>query len=544
MRGLPRLRREPGSLDERPLILAHMAQIGDFGRVRFGGLALGLLLGTWRPAIAAPTEAECAADKTLAGCGSAKTAEAAPSKEACLSDSTLPGCDVYKTVDPETNSFCKKNPDYFKCKGAGKVREKPPLVPDSKVKPHPGPATLGAPAEIPPPENPGENPDDANVGASPSGDGPPGSMNGEAQREALDRSGARALRSAGQGSDFFNSQARAAESMAGGGPAGGRAAGNPAGSGRGGGSSGKAGSALGGAMSGDPANPKSSGDLFAASAGGFRGSFAALGLKTGRSPSGAPAILRADGALASPSELAGLRARIQSEPAALMQRPDFFNVISRERFNSLKTSYAIRPDLGATAFKHIAMTPEQRDFTRSESCTVLSGKCNPYTRQLSYRKGEYVSPEELDEIETKIPSLSAEGKPGSENDSGESGGDDGGRNHMTDGRLSALIGRFHAMIGDLWGSGGASAGAGEAAQGGQESDENGWRGKKEVVAFSKLERRSSTALPFPDRSGAQAGWRRRVRGLILWPALAAVLGFGWVFVTRRRRKKESGRDVD
>jgi hypothetical protein len=514
------------------------------------GLALGLFLGVLRPAYAAPTEAECAADKTLAGCGSTKTEEPAPSKEACLSNSSLPGCDVYRTVDPETSSFCQKNPDYFKCKGSGKLREKPPLVPDQppKVKPRPPAAALGAPTELPPAENPGDNPDDAGAAG---GDGPGGAMNGEASREALDQSGARALHSAGQGTEFFNSQSRSAESMPGGGAAGGRAGGGSAGRG----AAGRAGAASGRSMSGDPANPKSSGDLFMAAASGFRGSFAALGLKTGRSPSGDPAILRANGALASQVDLAGLRARIQSEPAALMLRPDFFNVISRERFNSLKSSYAARPDLGATAFKHITMTPEQRDFTRSESCTVLSDKCNPYTRQMSYRKGEYVSPEELDEIETKIPPLSAEGKEGkrgSEKASGEDAPateDEAARAHMPTGRLSALFGRFRAMIGSLWGSGdaggsgGGSAGAGTADQVGQESDANGFGGKKESVAFSKRDRRSSAVLPFPVRPG-EAGWWRRVRDLILWPLLTAVLGIGWIVLVRRRKKKEPSRDVD
>lgn len=145
-------------------------------------------------------------------------------------------------------------------------------------------------------------------------------------------------------------------------------------------------------LGGDSANPKTGQDLLLASMGGYKSSFAQMGLKMGRGAVGEPVVLRSDGMPASSAEVENLMKQISAEPRALQKRPDFFDVLPRGNFDSLKETYKEKPD--AKAFKHVGI-PERRDFEWNQSCDMVSGGCNEYSRQSSYRKGEFVSPEDL-----------------------------------------------------------------------------------------------------------------------------------------------------
>lgn len=131
---------------------------------------------------------------------------------------------------------------------------------------------------------------------------------------------------------------------------------------------------------------------------GYAATFRDQGLKVGAGPRGEPAVLRADGEAASPADLSRLRAALSAEPAAPRRRPDFFEVLPRERFADLKRDFAARPELRATVFRDIGMTAGQRDFQWSATCSGLSGGCNPLAGQGSYRKGQDVPPEDLDAV--------------------------------------------------------------------------------------------------------------------------------------------------
>ncbi len=150
------------------------------------------------------------------------------------------------------------------------------------------------------------------------------------------------------------------------------------------------------------ASPKTPKDLVLAAHSGFGGSFRALGLKAGTGPGGEPAILRKDGGLATPAEVAALQARIESEPAALLRRPDFFEALPRDRFESLRRDYGGRPELRHSSFQDVGATERRRDFYWSASCDRLSGGCNPNAERASYKKGEDVSPEDLNRIWSDI----------------------------------------------------------------------------------------------------------------------------------------------
>lgn len=145
--------------------------------------------------------------------------------------------------------------------------------------------------------------------------------------------------------------------------------------------------------------PKSKSDLLLASVSGYGGSFAANGLRVSNTAGAPPEILRKDGTPATEQDLAALAAHIESEPTALMRRPDFFTVLPRAKFQKLKSEYAERPGLREKQFKHIALTP--RDFQRSQSCEQLSGGCNAFARK-SYRRGEDVPPEDLSAIHSDL----------------------------------------------------------------------------------------------------------------------------------------------
>ncbi|MCM2303656.1 MAG: hypothetical protein NDJ72_03075, partial [Elusimicrobia bacterium] len=131
---------------------------------------------------------------------------------------------------------------------------------------------------------------------------------------------------------------------------------------------------------------------------GYAATFRDQGLKVGAGPRGEAAIQRADGAPASAADLERLRKALSAEPAALARRPDFFEVLPREKFADLKRDFAARPELRAAAFKDIGMTAGARDFQWSASCSGLSGSCNPHAGLGSYRKGQDVPPEDLDAV--------------------------------------------------------------------------------------------------------------------------------------------------
>lgn len=144
----------------------------------------------------------------------------------------------------------------------------------------------------------------------------------------------------------------------------------------------------------DPTKPRTQEDLLAAARSGYMDSFNELGLKVGRDGAGKPSIVRSDGAPASEADLKTLSERIGAEPRALLRRPDFFKVVSREKFTDLKKDYKATPAPGEGVFKHVKLE-EERDFVWSRSCSTLAGGCNRYASASSYQGGHDVPPEDL-----------------------------------------------------------------------------------------------------------------------------------------------------
>lgn len=147
-----------------------------------------------------------------------------------------------------------------------------------------------------------------------------------------------------------------------------------------------------------PAEPRTVPEMALAARTGFAATFRDQGLKVGAGPRGAPAIQRLDGAPASEADVERLGAALRSDPAALTRRPDFFEVLPREKFLDLKQDFTARPELRSSAFKDIALTARERDFQWSSSCSGLSGACNEHAGKASYRKGDDVPPEDLDSV--------------------------------------------------------------------------------------------------------------------------------------------------
>lgn len=160
----------------------------------------------------------------------------------------------------------------------------------------------------------------------------------------------------------------------------------------------RGGASLGGdsSMEGAGADARMSmADLQVAQAGGLGQPFRDMGLKVGSGPGGRAAVLRADGTPASASEVGELQKRLTSEPLAQMQRPDFHQVIPRDKFQELRAHYATKPELRGTTFKDVVATPEVRDFQWGRTCSGLDGGCNSNAMQGAYSKGRYVAPEDL-----------------------------------------------------------------------------------------------------------------------------------------------------
>lgn len=148
-----------------------------------------------------------------------------------------------------------------------------------------------------------------------------------------------------------------------------------------------------GPSSGDPADPGSVDDLINASGTGYSTAFASTGLKM--AADGRTIVRISDGKPADEQDLARLRQMIVSMPRALVKRPGMFKVIRPKQYAALKSAYNRQDALPQNFFKHVGTTEEERDFIRTNSCQRLSGDCNPAATEDSYKKGDFVSPEDL-----------------------------------------------------------------------------------------------------------------------------------------------------
>ncbi len=143
---------------------------------------------------------------------------------------------------------------------------------------------------------------------------------------------------------------------------------------------------------GDPGRPNAPSDFVLAARSGYEPAFAAAGLKLG--PDGR-SIIRLDGKPATGDDYARLRSEIAAMPAALGRRPDFFSAVSPGHYADLKRGYKVKKD-GDTVYKDVGTTAEDRDFVHTASCEKLSGDCNEHVVKGSYKKGDFVAPEDLD----------------------------------------------------------------------------------------------------------------------------------------------------
>lgn len=146
--------------------------------------------------------------------------------------------------------------------------------------------------------------------------------------------------------------------------------------------------------SGDPGRPNAPSDFVLAARSGYEPAFAASGLKLG--PDGR-SVVRLDGRPATEEDYARLRREIGSMPAALGRRPDFFSAVSPGHYADLKRGYKEKKD-GDTVYKDVGTTAEDRDFVHTASCEKLSGDCNKNVVKASYKKGDFVAPEDLDSM--------------------------------------------------------------------------------------------------------------------------------------------------
>jgi len=146
--------------------------------------------------------------------------------------------------------------------------------------------------------------------------------------------------------------------------------------------------------SGDPGSPKSPSDYVLAARSGYAPAFAAAGLKLG--PDG-KSVVRLDGKPATAEDYARLQREIGSMPAALGRRPDFYNAVSPGHYADLKAGYKNKKE-GDAVFKDVGTTEADRDFVHTASCSKLSGDCNKNSEKGSYKKGDFVAPEDLDNM--------------------------------------------------------------------------------------------------------------------------------------------------
>ena len=146
--------------------------------------------------------------------------------------------------------------------------------------------------------------------------------------------------------------------------------------------------------SGDPGKPRALSDFVLAARSGYAPAFAAAGLKLG--PDG-KSVVRLDGRPATTEDYARLQKEIGSMPAALGRRPDFFSAVSPAHYADLKRGYKEKKE-GDTVYKDVGTTAEDRDFVHTASCDKLSGDCNKNVEKASYKKGDFVAPEDLDSM--------------------------------------------------------------------------------------------------------------------------------------------------
>lgn len=147
---------------------------------------------------------------------------------------------------------------------------------------------------------------------------------------------------------------------------------------------------------GDPARPKGMPDYLLAARSGYAPALGKAGLRL--SPDGRSLVRVSDGRPAEAEDLSRLKAAIEAMPAALALRPDFFSHISPEHFEAVKAGFHGQPELADSVYRHVAPTEENRDLVHSQSCSKISGGCNENVRRPSYKKGEFVSPEDLERM--------------------------------------------------------------------------------------------------------------------------------------------------
>jgi hypothetical protein len=146
--------------------------------------------------------------------------------------------------------------------------------------------------------------------------------------------------------------------------------------------------------SGDPGRPQAGSDFALAARSGYAPAFAAAGLKLG--PDG-KSVVRLDGRPATAEDHARLKKEISLLPAALSRRPDFFSAVSPAHYADLKKGYKEKKE-GDTVYKDVGTTADDRDFVHTASCNKLSGGCNKNIEKASYKKGDFVAPEDLDSM--------------------------------------------------------------------------------------------------------------------------------------------------
>lgn len=287
-----------------------------------------------------------------------------------------------------------------------------------------------------------------------------------------------------------------------------------------------------------PAEPRTVPEMALAARTGFAATFRDQGLKVGAGPRGTPAIQRLDGAPASEADVERLGAALRSDPAALTRRPDFFEVLPREKFLDLKQDFTARPELRSSAFRDIALTARERDFQWSSSCSGLSGACNEHAGQASYRKGDDVPPEDLDAVWNAVQ----EELMGSDDEFGEYTDEDRALAAAEDlaeeklggaRRAAPTLASLLARMGDLARGAGESAGlipardvpspppSPASAAGGSEFARDGLPAPRRAVATARGDAPSSPP-PSPAPAGRRAGrsWNLLY---ILAAAAAAVL---------------------
>lgn len=146
---------------------------------------------------------------------------------------------------------------------------------------------------------------------------------------------------------------------------------------------------------GGPSNPQGPQDFLLAARSGYVPAFAKAGLKLGAD---GRTIVRLDGSPATSADLANLRREIMAMPGALVRRPDFFSAITQDHYAAVKAGYKAHPELSDSVYKHVGTTEDQRDLVHTASCVKLSGECNANVEKASYKKGEFVDPEDLDRM--------------------------------------------------------------------------------------------------------------------------------------------------